>query len=332
MDEQILSRGAGMVEMAGKPELPSGAAAPSGRPAVLYLGGFGRSGSTLLERMLGQVSGVTALGEVLHLVERGLLGNERCGCGRDFRMCPFWTEVGAAFGSWDRLDAGGLLASRRALSNRRVHRLVAGARGGTYQSFLDTVYRSARDVSGARLLVDSSKHPAYAFELRRHVLLRAVLVIRDSRGVAYSWSREDVARPEVAEDTAYMPTYAPLGSTFRWSTYSLLFDLLRATGTPLMTVRYEDLIRDPGVVLTRVLDFAGIASAPDTLVAVDQQSVVLGVDHTVAGNPMRFKQGRIALRLDEEWRRSMTARDRRLVGVASWPLRARYGYLDRRRD
>ena len=48
---------------------------------VLFLGGLGRSGTTLLERLLGQLSGVSPLGEVVHLWQRDLVDDERCGCG-----------------------------------------------------------------------------------------------------------------------------------------------------------------------------------------------------------------------------------------------------------
>ncbi|MFD0886208.1 sulfotransferase, partial [Streptosporangium algeriense] len=68
---------------------------------VVFLGGLGRSGTTLLERLLGEVPGVTPLGEVAHLWTRGVLANEDCGCGKPFGACPFWREVGTrAFGGW----------------------------------------------------------------------------------------------------------------------------------------------------------------------------------------------------------------------------------------
>ena len=70
-------------------------AVPTGPARVLYLGGIGRSGSTLLERMLGQIPGTCSLGEVVHLWARGIRDNERCGCGDTFHACPFWTSVGA---------------------------------------------------------------------------------------------------------------------------------------------------------------------------------------------------------------------------------------------
>ena len=61
---------------------------------VLFLGGLGRSGTTLLERLLGQLPGVSPLGEVVHLWQRDLVDDERCGCGDRFSACGFWQKVG----------------------------------------------------------------------------------------------------------------------------------------------------------------------------------------------------------------------------------------------
>ncbi len=88
-------------------EIDRPAASPSPgartRPTVLYLGGLGRSGTTVLERVLGELPGVCSVGELVHLWRRGVLDGETCGCGRSFGSCPFWAEVGrVAFGGWSR--------------------------------------------------------------------------------------------------------------------------------------------------------------------------------------------------------------------------------------
>ena len=45
------------------------------RATVLYIGGMGRSGSTLVDRVLGQAPGVCSVGELVFLWERGVLAN-----------------------------------------------------------------------------------------------------------------------------------------------------------------------------------------------------------------------------------------------------------------
>src|SRR5947209_18950727 len=87
---------------------------------VLYIGGLGRSGTTLLERILGELPSACALGEVVHLWRRGIIDNERCGCGVPFGDCEFWRGVGdAAFGGWGEVDVPRVLRLQAAVERTR---------------------------------------------------------------------------------------------------------------------------------------------------------------------------------------------------------------------
>ena len=101
-------------------------AAESGEPRVLFVGGLGRSGSTLLELLLAQSADVCAVGEVVHLWERALGADERCGCGERFTACPFWPRVGEhAFGGWSAVDRDDVLALKdRVDRTRHIPRLA----------------------------------------------------------------------------------------------------------------------------------------------------------------------------------------------------------------
>lgn len=48
---------------------------------VLSIVGYTRSGSTLLDSILGELDGVFSAGELHYLWERGLLEHRTCGCG-----------------------------------------------------------------------------------------------------------------------------------------------------------------------------------------------------------------------------------------------------------
>ena len=60
---------------------------------VLYIMGAGRSGSTLLDMVLGSHPDVRGAGELTNAARNGWLKNEDCSCGRPVNDCPFWTEV-----------------------------------------------------------------------------------------------------------------------------------------------------------------------------------------------------------------------------------------------
>lgn len=306
---------------------------------VVYVGGCGRSGSTLLDRMLGALPGAVAVGELVHLIQRGLIENETCGCGQLFRSCPFWVPVMERTLGTDGIDAGELRALQaRVDRNRNVPRLLApglapSARADLlrYTAMLGDLYRSIAAEAGASVVVDSSKHASTAFLLRRvpGIDLRVVHLVRDSRGMAYSWTKS-VARPEAGEDRAMMHQHRPTRSAGRWLGYNAMFEMLDAVTTvPTTRVIYEDLVADPRRQLDRILDAAGL-DIDRSYPFLGDGWVTLAPGHSVAGNPMRFNSGRLDLRVDTAWRQQMPASERRLVTTLTAPLLAAYGYLGRR--
>jgi hypothetical protein len=304
---------------------------------VLYIGGFGRSGSTLVERILGQLPGFCSSGEVVFIWQRGLIDGQLCGCGVPVPECEFWSRVGkTAFGGWDQIDPHEMLAlQKRVDRNRYIPSMVAPrlrpaaqADLDRYTDVLSRLYRGIGEVAGARVVIDASKHASTAFLLRRvpGIDLRVIHLGRDSRGVAYSWTKE-VKKPEVTGDDAFMPVYSPSSSGRQWVAYNLMFDALGLLDRT-MLLRYESLLEDPRAGLVKILEHAGEPPA-ENFDFLGDGWVELGCDHTVAGNPMRFHQGRLDLRLDQAWTTKLPERDRKVVTAITWPLQVRYGYSKR---
>lgn len=309
------------------------------KPRILYLGGLGRSGSTLIERLLGELPGVCAVGEVVHMWRRGVVEGERCGCGEPFGECPFWRLVGkAAFGGWDRVDTGRVAALQGTVDRTRfVPQLAAPAMRTAfrqaldeYMSYYQRIYTAIAETSGCSFIVDSSKHASLAFCLGRcpDLDLRIVHVVRDSRAVAYSWTKK-VDRPDAAA-ASYMTRYSPMTSAAQWNVQNGAMHLLARTGTPILRVRYEDAARAPEATLRSIVAFAGLPVSATALRflggADDDRWAELSAAHTASGNPMRFTSGRIPIRPDEEWRAAMPAAQRRTVTALTLPLLSHYGY------
>ncbi len=302
---------------------------------LVFVGGMGRSGSTLIERLLGELPGFYSVGETVHLWRRGLVEDERCGCGRSFSDCGFWVEVGReAFGGWHRLDADQVLRLKGGVDRTRfLPALLHGPGDGPlasrcerYTELYHRLYSAVSLVSGARVIVDASKHASLAACLRRRYGARLHLlhVVRDPRAVAHSWARR-VARPDASERSSEpeMARYSPGRAAVQWMTQNACLDALSRRGTPTLRVRYEDFVADPGGEFARIADFAGHTGAP---LDVTGGGVDLSEGHAMSGNPMRFTNGRIGVRADHGWRGAMPSWRRGLVAAVTAPLRGRYGY------
>ncbi|MGH3739718.1 MAG: sulfotransferase [Micromonosporaceae bacterium] len=305
---------------------------------MLFVGGLGRSGTTLLERILAQLPGACPLGEVVHLWQRDVRDDERCGCGASFSDCDFWQQVGEhAFGGWDRVNVDRILRLRTAVGRTRHIPKLGGNRLSPdhfdlvreYVSCYRHIYQAAAKVSGANVVIDSSKHPSLAYCLRWEpgIDLRVAHMVRDSRGVAYSWTKV-AARPE--SDGNLMTRYHPLTAALLWNTHNTALGRLGRRGVPVHRIRYEDLVADPLGAVKELAEFAGLDLGDLKFLSFAEgvPHAELAGCHSAAGNPMRFRRGRIPLRADHEWRTALPASQQRLVRALTRPLLGAYGYLN----
>jgi hypothetical protein len=191
------------------------------RTTILFIAGSGRSCSTFLGHILGQIKGFCFVGEAIHAWR--VIGDRICGCGVPLEDCDFWTTVRRTAGGGrvpppSEFFALGRLARWRHLPltflpdrDRRLEsRYGQSWKGG------ERLYEVAAAVSGAKVIVDSSKSVPYAraLDLLPGLDVRVVHLVRDARAVAHSWARLKAA-PDRA--TQYMAQRAPLRSAVNWN-------------------------------------------------------------------------------------------------------------------
>ena len=302
---------------------------------ILYVGGVPRSGSTLTDLMLHQLPGHVGVGELFYLWRNGVLHDNLCACEARFQACPFWGAVGDhAFGGWSRGHAREVIRLQESVDRTaRIPSLMTSRRSFAFQADLDAyadvlrrLYRAVLDVSGAEVVVDSSKRPSLAFVLRTmpDVELSIAHVVRDPRGVAHSFAKH-VALPEGAALKAEMPRSSTRKVARRWVTVNLLVELLSRTGVPTERIKYEELVTDPQQHLARVLSLTG-GGSPENLDFLGDGAVTIPETHLVAAGRIRLQRGALPLRLDDAWRTDMPPSARRLVTTMTAPVRLRYGY------
>jgi Sulfotransferase family len=305
-------------------------------PTVIYLAGFGRSGSTLLERALGEIAGFVNVGELIDLFRRCGPQDERCGCGLPFTACPFWAGVGAhAFGGWseDTFRATGEL-QRQVARQRHLPRLLAPHQAGprfqaalaAYGDRYRRLYQAIAAQAGAGWVVDASKWPVQALALARAGLdLRVIHLTRDVRGVAHSLSKNGIARPHAASGTDVMWHLPPASAAARWLACESAAGLLPRCGLAVARMRYEDFTAAPRECAAGALGTLGVPVPAGGLGHLRDGHITLGTSHGLSGNPARFAAGDIAVRADDAWRSQMAWRDRAVVTAIGLPGLLRAG-------
>ena len=305
-------------------------------PRLVYIAAWGRSGSTILGNILGALPGVFDAGELRHFWGRSGRHDRTCGCGETLAACPFWREVRTELLADEDLPTDDFAVvhgwQREAIRVRRTRRVVRASSAsdlpsvpfGGYIRSLRCLYGAIARVSGAEVIVDSSKKTGYG-ALARHASGSEPVVIhlvRDPRATAYSWQRVRGSEPG---DSRPMPRHSAFASSVNWVVCNVGGDRLRrrgGNGSP--RIRYEDFVRSPRAAIADLVAALGRDGAEAPF--LDDLTVELPSNHTFAGNPSRFRHGRVALASDDEWMREQRRSDRLVCDLITLPFLRRYGY------
>ena len=300
---------------------------------VLYIGGTGRTGSTLLDRVLGQFDGWFSGGELAFFWRYGIDASGKCSCGVTVASCPTWTAIlDVAFGGLDRVDSGRMIALRRRFWSVHLPMMVTDGirrrmldRLEEFPEVVERLYEAIATSTKSSVVIDSSKEPHYSYILRERTDLDIYFLhlVRDPRAVGYSWQRR---RSETGLGGA---TDMEVRAPWRASAY---FDVSNIAGEALWSgdperyrvLRYEDLLADPSATLEAIGEFVG--EPLDASTVLQDSSFENTELHSAWGNPNRFDRGRSEIRPDDTWRTELSGLDAWKLSALTGPVSARFGY------
>jgi hypothetical protein len=299
---------------------------------VLSITGWCRNGSTIIGNLLNEVDGFFHAGE-LHFLWKNAHGrgsNTRCGCGLELTRCPIWSAVLAAelpTGASPEAHAGEVVQRQASLRTRHTWSVLNGGLGAeprrVHAATMARVYRAIADLTGCRVIVDSTKLPGESALLSRVEGIEPLYLhlVRDPRAVAHSWmTQKDYAHPmSAARSTAY------------WIGFNLASQaVVQRHPDRSILLRYEDFIRDPDATIRQLVERCGGDPAASPL---HGRTAELHKNHTVTGNPDRLRSGTTLIRADDNrWRSELPMRSRIGAVALAWPLMRRYGYALGARD
>lgn len=308
---------------------------------LVYVASIGRSGTTLLESMLGAHPEMATTGE-LHLWPHELeMGGVRpCGSGKYVQECPFWqtmrkqvdplAQTGPQLHYFREEHNGGRTLRLRRLSDfasgelsPRTARLVQQYGQNNYEifhHFLNLVEAETGTRPG--WVVDASKDPYRLLWLQRSGLfnIKVVHMVKNPRGFIYS-----VTKDWIHGNTPFrlVPRiYYTARQSLAWTVQNHLFSLITEHFVPpsaSMLLQYETLATAPHSTFKSVCDLIGVAYEPD---AVDHFRE--GSPYAMAGNPMRYEDRGIAL--DEHWKTHLPPSSRKLTEWIVGRRMVSYGY------
>ncbi len=310
----------------------------------LFILGAQRSGSTLLNLVLGSHPAAIAIGEGWKL-NQAVVENNECTCGQPIQECAFWKKVSVAMEQdigWNPfVSPGQRVMHRRDVGKIRSILLIAaekivGKLGATKASnaMLSLIKKSSTSksvvttgfalldaclvASGAKLAVDSGKDAfrVDAMFSQRPELCKIVFLVRDGRGV--SASRLGKGR---SPSTPNHPSMQSAARQWKKENLQTLAVVKRFPSEAWMIQRYEEFCESPKQVLSKICDFAGFEFDESMLQFGDQQH------HNLIGNRMRFsKQANI--RVDDAWRNNLTQQELAEFNEIAGELNKHFGFTE----
>lgn len=309
------------------------------RTSVIYVLGTAHGATSIFGRLLGVIEGATYAGELRRLWSKGFRPGRNCGCGKPHRDCEVWSKLlvpEATYLQPSLADIGRVQEEAAPSKHswwhaRRILRstspLSADTAKGRYLSILSDMYRAFGDVSGAHVVIDTSKNPGDAALLASapDVSTYCVEIVRDPRGVVFSRRR----RRAPSDPRGFRPLDTIATAAF-WTLSHFASAAVRRRYGPerSLVVHYEQLVDAPDESVRAVARLVGVS--PPNMELSPGTPVDLPIAHGPDGNG-RFRATQLVLNLDDQWKEDLHPIDRSLTTVLAYPLLRRYGYPIRMR-
>lgn len=297
---------------------------------LIYITGYGRSGSTILDLILGDSEHIVGLGELNNLMTSGWVNNEYCSCGQPANQCTFWDSVKSKWQSSASIPIDEYIRLQtKFIGTRKIPLLLwQGIKKSSDFKVLEAetknLYNSIAEVSKAEVLVDSSKFPYRLLALKIMGFQPLVIhLVRDGRAVLNSVKKafKSDLKSGVQHDLKPKPT---LRTAISWSLYNRLAEWF-TKDTSKLFIRYEDLIADPLAKLEDIENTFHVDLSRSKKDLMENNPLKKG--HTIAGNRLRMQsEVRVNLKPDESWRDKLGNSDIKKFESVAGGLLKKYGY------
>lgn len=305
---------------------------------VVYISSDERSGSTLLDQLLGSHPRVHSVGEMHHLGEYANRDRSHydpahpliCTCGKAVPDCDFWSEVERHVqrslqtfqlnpylakaqgreipGSRRRRRFVRQVEARPWLYRYQLVRRISGGMIAAIDSF--KLFDAIAAVAGVGSVIDSSKSPFRFTSLfyQQPERMKLILLARDYRGVVHSKMKRG---KELATSLA------------AWSQRLHQMELMckLVPDADVMRLKYEELCLDSEKVMRDVCTFIGVGF----------DSAVLGRSsqnlHHIGGSPSKFMETKQEIRLDESHLTVFSADELEFMRKNAGPEAVKWGYV-----
>ena len=262
---------------------------------ILYIAGYSRSGSTVLDIILGSHKNLFGTGELVYLFDDWLNETRLCTCGKSYKTCDFWKDLALPEGITfaEAISVIRAVESRSAVENLLAGKIPVGITD-RYNLIQSTLYGDIISRSGKSIVIDSSKSSrdmaGRFYALQQYTDLDVYVVHLVKNGLSIVKSYVEKGRNWAMEGHAKNDRFLAARSSVGWRLANSLAQRLGDKMPPqkYLPLQYESLVKEPEDFLNKIGSFIGedFSTVIDTI----KQNRPFLAGHNVGGNRLRLEK------------------------------------------
>ncbi len=265
----------------------------SSTPKVIYIAGYGRSGSTILDILLSQEQHVFGAGELFFLFQDWNEPNRHCSCGERYPDCPFWGELSDLMDI--EMSAKIMKATEQASQQKDiVEGLLPHGQRRKYEEIQHQLFSYIQLKASCEFIVDSSKTKPemaarpLAISRLTQIPLSVVHLVRDGRTTVQTVLKK--GSNWAAEGHIRRKRFPVIRTAYGWKTANqyALDHQQWLQENEYKRMKYEELLETPELLLDQLEE--GFNTTFKQARTSIESAQPLKVGHRVGGNRIRFQQ------------------------------------------
>jgi hypothetical protein len=209
---------------------------------MLYIGGIGHNGSTILDIILNNSKDSMSLGEFAGLYSK-ISSNQKCSCGKSIPDCDFWSKI------LTKNDISQNTANLHSKEKYYFDFLFRNLKAKEYVEIWDELFSNIFNYTNKNILIDSSKNISRGLALLKHSEFDVYFIhlVRDPRGFNNSKNKR---RAKSGDKDKYIKDFS------KWYIKNLMASVVKLISRKrYLKINYENLLLHPSNTLEEIEKF-----------------------------------------------------------------------------
>jgi len=299
---------------------------------IIYIAGYSRSGSTILDIMLSSHPDIFGTGELGYLFNDWSEGIRTCTCEQTYDACPFWKDLTMPIGI-DFKEAQQIIRQVESRKNFKllINDKIPSGRIEKYKTIQTTLYNYIFETSAKKIIIDSSKSARYVagrfYALHKHTDFDMYVIHIVKNGLSIVESYVSKGRNWALEGYVKNDRFPAARSALGWLLANKIACRLgkKLPETKYLQIRYEDLADNPRKIFNQIGEF--INEDLSEVINSIHAGHSFKAKHNVGGNRLRLeKEIKFTPSLGKVKKINLSLKDRLTFKLIAGDLNKSFGY------